>query len=209
MNLVVAHALDVVYDVLDVPMIHAEEVDVANTEARLLPEIHSSPRLVGKHAVVTPLVDSDEVVHGRHRLHGECSADEVNRLVGQPRHHARHRNRFPATNHEHLGGLVFHACPHVLDCEGSTADDRHLPARAPGVVELAADAVDDVAIEDFLALVGHPLGKGEVAREQAHGRNLHDAAPVLGLQGELVVLVGVLLADNLQLGDVRVHLTVW
>mmetsp|Transcript_81192 Transcript_81192/g.235501 ORF Transcript_81192/g.235501 Transcript_81192/m.235501 type:complete len:230 (-) Transcript_81192:537-1226(-) len=189
-------------------IVHAQEIHVSYAEARFLPNVNCGPRLVREDGVVTPLVDADEAVHRSHRLKGEGRADVLQGLVRQPRDHARHRQRFPPADHEHLRRPELHARPDVLDREGAASYDRDLLSHGPAVVELVRDAIDDVPVELLLAFVDHPPGNRQVPGEEAHRGHLHRAPLALPIQGQLVGLGGVVSAEDVHLRDLRVHVAV-
>mmetsp|Transcript_5263 Transcript_5263/g.15578 ORF Transcript_5263/g.15578 Transcript_5263/m.15578 type:complete len:318 (+) Transcript_5263:505-1458(+) len=206
---VVADALDVVHDVLAELVVHREVVDVADSKARLLAHAHGGAGLVGDDAVVLPVVHTDEVVHGRHGLQSELGGDELNALVDEPGDDPGHGEGLPAADHVDLFHAVLHARAHVLNGKGAAANDGNVVLAAPFVVVLAADAVHDVAVEELLPLVDHPLRVRQVAGEEAHARGQERArggARTRGaVDGELVVLLPVVLPDDVHLGHVRLQ----
>mmetsp|Transcript_23865 Transcript_23865/g.50646 ORF Transcript_23865/g.50646 Transcript_23865/m.50646 type:complete len:433 (-) Transcript_23865:744-2042(-) len=168
-----------------------EEVNVADTESRLLVDGDGAAVAVRLHCVVRPRVVTDHVIYLLHVPHDHGSREGEGGAVDLPRHNPRHGKVLPACDQVDLLCLILAATADILHRKGAEATDGYGVASDRGIVRLGEHAIAHRAAEEILALVLLTAGIRQITGEVAKG-GTHEVLLVssdLVLEGEVVVLL--------------------
>mmetsp|Transcript_85473 Transcript_85473/g.153871 ORF Transcript_85473/g.153871 Transcript_85473/m.153871 type:complete len:272 (+) Transcript_85473:656-1471(+) len=150
MNTVVGQALDLIHNHLHQAVVPGQEVDVGDSEDRLLRDVAEGALGVGLDGKGRPRVEANEVVHLLEHLHHDGSRNRHFGLPDKPRA-CFHATEIPLAAHDvDLLGFVLQERPHILDCEGAMAVQNHFFPRAEIVIDLGKGGVLDVPVEIVL-----------------------------------------------------------
>mmetsp|Transcript_64145 Transcript_64145/g.144787 ORF Transcript_64145/g.144787 Transcript_64145/m.144787 type:complete len:323 (-) Transcript_64145:1001-1969(-) len=142
------HPLDGALDVLQHPVDHGKEGDVANPKPAVLDDGRAAAVLRCMDRPVLPgVAHASEVIHGLEHVEHLLPGRGYGALVHEPAWHARAGEVLPPRAEVDLPGLELAAGPHVLDGEGAVAEDSHAAAGNVVIWHVVVHAIAKVTIE--------------------------------------------------------------